>query len=146
MFRWIDSFSDLWGAAGQFYTRKYRSVDGNIQTDGGRYNGNSFRGGNQDEHIFTKILATESPEPDTWVVGFGFKIEENAGTGSTQNERVVGLTFFTNTEGSPIENQVTLMIERVSETVYKWELRRGPHQDDTLIASSDPFFANIWYY
>ena len=90
--------------------------------------------------IFTKILANESPEPDSWVIGFGFKIEDNAGTGITQNERVVGLTFFTNTEGSPIESQVTLMIERVSEVTYKWELRRGPHQDDTLIASSD----NSW--
>jgi len=146
MFKWIESFKDLWGTGGQFYTRKYRSADGTVLFNGGRYNGNAFQGGNQDDHFFTKILATETPEPDTWVVGFGFKIEDNPGTGITQNERVVGLTFFTNTEGSPIESQVTLMIERVTETTYKWELRRGDRQDSTLIASSNPFFANIWHY
>ena len=146
MFKWLESFSDFWGSGGQFYSRRYRSVDGTVFNGGGRYNGNAFQGGNQNDHLFTKILANESPEPDTWVVGFGFKIEDNEETGVTTNDRVVGLTFFTNTEGSPIESQVTLMVERVSRNTYKWELRRGDRQDDTLIATSDPFFANIWNY
>jgi len=146
MFKWIESFGDFWGTGGQFYIRKYRSADGATENNEGRYNGNSFKGGNQDEHLFTKLLATGTPEPDTWIVGFAFKIADNAGTGTTQNDRIVGLTFFTNTEGSPIESQITLMIERVSTNTYKWELRRGDRQDSTLIASSNPFFADVWYY
>lgn len=145
MFRWLESFTDPWGSAGDFYTRRYRSVDANTEVNAGRFDGNAFRGGASGEHIFSNILAEESPEPETWIVCFDMKILRNGNTGSTHNDRVVGLTFFTNTEGSPIENQITLMVERVDAETYKWQMRRGSQQNDPLIAESDNFAAEIWH-
>lgn len=146
MIRWIENFADGWGTYPKNYERKYRSIDGSIAFNGGRADGNAFRGGNIDEHVYTKELNNVSPEQSVWGVGFGMKIEKNGGTGFDYTYRTACLTFFTGTEGSPVQTQVSLMVERVDTQTYKWELRRGDQQDDPLIEETGTFPADEWIY
>jgi len=95
--------------------------------------------------LYTPTLSDSTPEHDTWVVGFAFKIEKNGGAGFPSDTQIAGIEFITNTDVSPTA-QLSLQLDRVDDFVYRWVLKRGNQISSTTIATSSNFWALKWYY
>jgi hypothetical protein len=93
----------------------------------------------------TPSLSDTSPEHDTWVIGFAFKVDDNTGAGSPSDTQIAGIECITNTDVSPAA-QLSLQLVRDDNFIYHWALRRGNQLSSDLIDSSSKFWANRWYY
>lgn len=131
-----------------FLERKYRTTTGTPvlglnQGRSGQLGDHCLR--NTAAILYTPSLSSASPETDTWIVGFGIKVDDNTGAGSPADSEFCGIEFITNTDVSPAD-QLSLQLVRVDTFIYKWSLRRGNALSDPEIASSSPFWANKWYH
>jgi hypothetical protein len=93
----------------------------------------------------TPSLSDTSPEHDTWVIGFAFKVDDSSSAGTPTDTQITGIECISNTDVSPAA-QVSLQLVRDDEFIYHWVLKRGNQISSTLIATSSKFWANKWYY
>lgn len=141
--RWLEGAES--NANTTFLERKYRSVTESPAV-GFFYGRGGFHCIRDNRcQLYTPSLSDTSPEHDTWVVGFAWKMDENDGDGLPTDTQFAGLEFLTNTDASPT-TQLSLQVERVDNFVYRWVLKRGNLLSSTTIATSSNFWANKWYY
>lgn len=128
-----------------FIERKYRAVTGApaVSATLGRGGTGCIR--DNIATFYTPSLSSTSPEHDTWIVGFAFKVEDNSGAGTPSDTEFCGLEFITNTDVSPTA-QLSLQLVRDDNFTYYWSLNRGNALSSTEIDTSSKFWANKWYY
>ena len=141
--RWLEGVEA--NAHATFIERKYRSTTGtpSLGLFQGRGGGHCLR--DNIAVLYTPSLSSTSPEHDTWVVGFAFKVDDNSGAGTPTDTQICGIEFITNTDATPAA-QLSLQLDRVDDFIYRWVLKRGNTISSSTIDTSSNFWANKWYY
>lgn len=141
--RWIEGVEA--NAHATHIERKYRAVTGSPTI--GLFQGRSGQHCLRDNIavLYTPSLSSTSPEHDTWIVGFAFKMNDNTGAGTPSDTQIAGIEFITDTDASPTA-QLSLQLNRVDDFIYRWVLKRGNTISSTTIDTSSNFWANKWYY
>lgn len=143
--RWLEGFESCEDS--DYILSRYRTAAPATIAGGTTYargTGKGLRIGSVESYFKTKALV--GAVQNEWVVGFAFYMESNTGAGlGSIHDQVFSVQFITDTDTTPVV-QCALILARVHDQAYKWQLRHGPDDDDILIDESTPFWANKWHF